>query len=327
MRQIVQRVVLFSLRAWCFIKHCSWVQPNLLWLSLWGLAQVLPSHRWLVPSSQASSYRKILAELPWSALSTPSSLAQPKDHCEWRTTHTDTESWGIWVNPQGDPLTTVSDSLGVENRRPVQSSLPSSLLAAASFISHLHEPWILLKKEVWELLSAEVPPRDCCGYPQHAMCAWKGEATQREGGCALQGGSNSQCHTGKSWAILWTSWALCWHLCLRTLWSSPRHAQPTPWHTTVPVPCRGLCHPQKGPPDPPLQTPLLSPLITMRRLFHEELNPSSCYLFQFSHRGKLLPVNIAKMSFPHMRNMKEDELPWSDLIVHCLSPLPFSPSI
>lgn len=94
---------------------------------------------------------------------------------------------------------------------------------------------------------------------------------------------------------------------------------------------RGHClshhRPQKGPPDPPLQTPLLLPLITMRSLSHEELNLSSCYLFQFSHGGKLLPVNIAKMSLPHMRNMKEDELPFSDFILHCLSPLPFSPSI
>ena len=54
-------------------------------------------------------------------------------------------------------MTTASDSLGVGNRRrPVQSSLPSSLSTAGSFNSHLHEPWILLKKEVLELLSAEV---------------------------------------------------------------------------------------------------------------------------------------------------------------------------
>lgn len=101
----------------------------------------------------------------------------------------------------------------LENRRPVQSSLPPSLSAAASFISHLHEPWILLKKEVWERLSAEVPSQDCCGYPQHAMCPSEREATQREWAVPFRGAEiASGCHTGKPWAILWSSWVDIWQI-------------------------------------------------------------------------------------------------------------------
>lgn len=53
-------------------------------------------------------------------------------------------------------MTTANDSLGMGNRRrPVQSSLPSSLSTATSFISCFHEPRVPLKKELLELLSAE----------------------------------------------------------------------------------------------------------------------------------------------------------------------------